>query len=121
MLVDTLTKKKDLSMDQYPKSEERKQQVAKVSYTRAIGSLMHAITCTRPDICFVVGMVSRYKNNPKALHYAMVKRIYRYLKGTTNIALCYQGENLKLIRYSDVDESTNRDERKSTLSYAFIF
>lgn len=36
-----------------------------VSYASAIGSLMYAIFCTRPDICSVVGMVRRLWSNPR--------------------------------------------------------
>ena len=36
--------------------------MARVPYASAIGSLMYAMLYTRPDICFAVGMVSRYQS-----------------------------------------------------------
>ena len=57
----------------------------KVPYTSAVGSLMYAMMCTRPDICFAVDMVSRYQSNPGPVHWKAVKRILRYLKGTAII------------------------------------
>ena len=50
-----------LTLDQCPKNVEEKNQMSKVPYASAIGSLMYAMLCTRPDICFAVGMVSRYQ------------------------------------------------------------
>ncbi|KAL0293499.1 UNVERIFIED_CONTAM: Retrovirus-related Pol polyprotein from transposon TNT 1-94, partial [Sesamum angustifolium] len=49
-----------------------------------------------------------------------VKRILRYLKGPSDLALCYHGGSLRLVGYSDADGSTDRDERKSTSGYAFL-
>ena len=51
-------------------------------YQRAIRSLMYAMLRSRPDIAFIVSMVSRFALNPTAEHITAVKRILRYLKGT---------------------------------------
>ena len=78
--------------------------MSKVPYAGVVGSLMYAMMCTRPDICYVVGLVSRYQSNPSQKHWMTVKRILRYLKGTSNYMLCYQGKNdLRLIGYFDLD------------------
>ncbi|KAL0298882.1 UNVERIFIED_CONTAM: Retrovirus-related Pol polyprotein from transposon TNT 1-94 [Sesamum radiatum] len=94
--------------------------MAKISYASAVGSLMYAMMCTRPDLCVAVGIVSRYHRNPGPEHWIAVKRILRYLKGTSYMALCYHGGSLKLVGYSDADGSADRDERKSTSGYAFL-
>ncbi|KAK0585008.1 hypothetical protein LWI29_022138 [Acer saccharum] len=70
-----------LSKEQSPKTEEEKDFMAKVPYASAIGSLMYAMTCTRPDISHAVGVVSRYMSNPGKLHWEAVKWILRYLRG----------------------------------------
>ena len=57
--------------------------------------------CTRPDISFVVVMVSRYQSNPRPAHWKAVKRILRYLHGTIDHVLCYLGGDLRLTGYSD--------------------
>ena len=72
-----------------PKTPQEKEKIAKDSYLSAIGSLMYAMMCTRPDICFVVGMVSKYQSNPGQTYWKAVKRILRYLKGTADYSLCY--------------------------------
>ena len=91
-----------------------------VSYAEAIGNLMYAMLCTRPDICFAIGMVSRYQSNPRPVHWATVKRIFRYLRGTTNFALCFHRGDLRLKGYNDADWASDRDERKFTSGYAFV-
>ena len=51
-----------------------------------IGSLLY-ITATRLDIMFSVGLCAKFQSNPKLSHLKVVKRIFRYLKGTTNLGL----------------------------------
>ncbi|GMP50698.1 hypothetical protein CsSME_00017211 [Camellia sinensis var. sinensis] len=76
--------------------------------------------CTRPDICYAVGLVSRYQSNPGPAHWKAVKRILRYLKGTADYTLCYQSSDLHLVGYCDADWGGDLDERKSTSGYAFM-
>ncbi|KAK4384341.1 Retrovirus-related Pol polyprotein from transposon TNT 1-94 [Sesamum angolense] len=109
-----------LSKELCPQTEEEKKRMTKIPYASAVGSLMYAMMCTRPDLCFAVGMVSRYQSNPGPDHWVAVKRILRYLKGTSNLALSYHGGSLRLVGYSDADGSADRDERKSTSGYAFL-
>ena len=64
---------------------------------------MYAMLCTRPNICFAVGIVSCYQSNPGHVHWAVVKRIFRYLRGITDFALCFHRDDLRLKGYSDAD------------------
>jgi len=75
---------------------------------------MYAMLCTQPDICFAVDLVSRYQSNPGTAHWQVFKRIMCYLRGTTDLVLCYQGGDLKLRGYSDTDWGGDLDESKST-------
>eukprot|EP00253_Pinus_taeda_P017667 PITA_17667 len=52
--------------------------MSKVQYASAVGSLMYAMVCTRPDIAHAVGVVSRYMNNPGKEHWMAVKWILRW-------------------------------------------
>ena len=54
----------------------------RVPYASAVGSLMYAMLCTRPDICYAVGMVSRFQSNPGLDHWIAVKQILKYLRKT---------------------------------------
>ena len=75
----------------------------KVLYANAVGSQIYAMLCTRLDISYAVGMVSRYQSNPGETHWKAVKRILRYLKGTVDYRLCYQGQDLQLKGYTNAD------------------
>eukprot|EP00253_Pinus_taeda_P006357 PITA_06357 len=77
--------------------------MSKVPYALAVGSLMYVMVYTRPDIAHAVGVVSRYMNNLGKQHWMVVKLIIRYLRGTTNQALCFGGSNIALQGYVDVD------------------
>ena len=53
-----------LSKDMCPETQEEIDYISKIPYSSAVGSLMYAMVCTRPDIVHVVGVVRRYINNP---------------------------------------------------------
>ena len=93
--------------------------MSKVPYTSAIGSLMYAMVCTRPDIAYAVGVVSRFMSRPGKQHWETVKWILRYLKGSSNTCLCFTGASLKLQGYVDVDFTDDIDSRKSTTGFVF--
>jgi len=110
-----------LSCDMCPKTLEEKDKMSRVPYAIVVGSLMYAMMCTRPDICYTVGLVSRYQSNPGQKHWMTVKRILQYLKGTSNYMLCYQGKkDLRLIGFSDADWGGDVDQSKSTSGCAFL-
>ena len=75
-----------LNAKQCPRGEKEKAEMRKVPYASAVGNLMYAMVCTRPDIAFVVGAISRYMSNPGGEHWGVVKWILRYLKGTSGCA-----------------------------------
>ena len=117
----SVDKSLSLSRDMCPKTSKEKEKMSKIPYASAVGSLMYAMICTRPDICYAVGLVSRYKSNPGQKHWMAVKRILRYLKGTSDYMLCYQRKKyLRLISYSDADWGGDIDQSKSTSGYAFL-
>jgi len=110
-----------LSCDMCPKTLEEKEKMSRVPYASVVGSLMYAMMCTRPNICYAVRLVSRYQSNPGQKHWMVVKRILRYLKGTSNYMLCYQGKkDLRLISFSDVDWGGDVNQSKSTSGCAFL-
>ena len=77
--------------------------MAKVPYTSAIRSLMYAVVCTRPDIDYAVGDVSRFMSNPGKAHWEAMKGILRYLRGTTKKCLYFGEGELKVQGYVDAD------------------
>ena len=61
-------------------------------YRQLVGSLIY-LTLTRPDISYVVGVVSRYMSNPKKPHLDAVRRILRFVKDTINFGIQYKKTN----------------------------
>lgn len=110
-----------LSKEQCPSTDEEKEDMAKVPYSSAVGSLMYAMVCTRPDIAHAVGMVSRFLSNPGREHWNAVKWIMRYLRGTSNMNLCLGFEKPVLVGYTDADMAGDIDTRKSTSGYLINF
>ena len=106
---------------QCPTSEKEKQEMSKVPYLPAIGSLMYAMVCTRPDIAHAVGVVSRFLSNPGKDHWAVVKWILRYLRGTSRVCLCFGSGEPFLDGYLDADMAGDLDSRKSTSGFLMIF
>ncbi|XP_042067219.1 uncharacterized protein LOC121810525 [Salvia splendens] len=53
-----------LSQEMCPKTPSEIEEMRRIPYASAVGSLMYVMLCTRPDICFVVGMVAKYQLNP---------------------------------------------------------
>ncbi|XP_059455086.1 LEAF RUST 10 DISEASE-RESISTANCE LOCUS RECEPTOR-LIKE PROTEIN KINASE-like 2.1 [Corylus avellana] len=115
-----IAKGENLCLEMCLKTQDEIEKMTRVPYANAIGSLMYAMMCAQQDICDAVGLVSRFQSNPEQTHWKAVKRILRYLKGTANYVLCYQGSNLCLVGYSDADWGSDLDERKSTSGYAFL-
>ena len=60
-----------LSKEPSPKTTEERDHMALVPYASAVGSLMYAMVCTRPDIAHAVGVVSRYIANPGKEHWKL--------------------------------------------------
>ena len=61
-----------------------------VPYASALGSIMYAQVCTRPDIAFVTGLLGRYQSNPGYDHWVAAKKAMRYLKRTKDYMLIYK-------------------------------
>lgn len=84
-------------------------------YRQAIGSLMYLSVATRPDITFAVNLASRYLETATKIHWNAVKRILKYLKGTTGYGLKFNRNQEQHVRvYSDADYAGDTDTRRST-------
>ena len=88
--------------------------VEEKSYRGMIGSLLY-LTASRPHIVFSVGLYAHFQSKPKESHLNVIKRIFRYLKHTPNLALWYpRGCNFHLVGYVDADCEGFLVDRKST-------
>jgi hypothetical protein len=109
MVVGCKINKYDISLD-----------VNQRTYRSMIGNILY-ITTSRPNIMRVVGMVGRYQSAPKQSHLTIVKRIFKYLKGTMTYGLWYpRNQNFQLTTYLDADSENCLDEGKKTSGGVFF-
>ncbi|XP_073831868.1 uncharacterized protein [Musca autumnalis] len=88
-------------------------------YRELLGSLMYLMLCSRPDICFAVGYLARYQENPSELHWQHLKRIVRYLKGTISYKLHFKPNDETILGFVDADWASDATDRKSVSGYVF--
>ena len=91
-----------------------------VKYRELVGSLIYAMTCTRPDLCWIVTVLSQHLANPTEEHCVALKHVLRYLKGTLHYELCFRKsyDGLQLTGFSDASWGSC-DDRKSVTGYCF--
>ena len=88
--------------------------VDQTKYRDMIGSLLY-LTISRPNIMYNVYLCARFQVCPKEPHLNVVKRMFRYLKGTINIGLWYpKCDNFELIFYLNADFGGCKIDRKIT-------
>nr|GEY05689.1 uncharacterized mitochondrial protein AtMg00810-like [Tanacetum cinerariifolium] len=79
-----------------------------------IGSLLY-LTTSKPDIMFSVCLCARFQENPKTTHLEAVKRIFRYIRGTSHLGLWYpKGTGIETVVYADSDHASDYIDRKRT-------
>ncbi|PWA86467.1 gag/pol polyprotein [Artemisia annua] len=99
-------------------------------YRQIVGALQYA-SLSRPDITFAVNKVCQYMHTPTENHWSAVKRILRYLKGTSHFGLFIRhgsgstlhaftdvNWNSTLRAFSDADWAGCPDDRRSTGGFA---
>ena len=80
---------------------------------------MYAMVSTRPDISHAVGVVSRFMENPGKEHWAAVKWVLRYLRGTSDYYITYNSGCELVCGYVDYDFVGDLDKMRSTSGYVF--
>ncbi|GJV98999.1 hypothetical protein Tco_1554251 [Tanacetum coccineum] len=93
--------------------DEEGESVDNTKYRGMIGSLLY-LTASRPDIMFSVCLCARFQEDKKTSHLEAVKRIFRYIKGTTHLGLWYpKGSGIETVVYADSDHAGDYVDRKS--------
>ena len=87
----------------------------------AIGALNHMMVTSRPDICYAVSLLSRYMDKPSQAVIEGIKRVFRYLRGTSKLCLCLSDGPSQITCYSDSDWAGDLASRKSTSGMALLF
>ncbi|XP_021911171.1 uncharacterized protein LOC110825008, partial [Carica papaya] len=89
------------------------------NYRSLIGSLLY-LTASRPDILFVVSLLSRYMASPRESHLQAAKHALRYLKRTWNFGVQFKVRaEGGLVGYSDSDWVGSMEDARSTTEYFF--
>ena len=109
-----------LSIKQCPSMPEEIERMKRIPYKEGIGSLLNAALTTHPDIAFASSVLGQFAQNPGRIHWEALKRIMRYLKGTSELELVLGGKpGGGLSVYSDVDFAS-QEHRHSISGYAVL-
>jgi hypothetical protein len=88
-------------------------------FRQTVGSLIY-LTITRPDLSYLVGVISRYMARPTEEDLQSALCILRYVSGTKDRGLLYRaGTTVQLAGYTDADWAGNAANHRSTFGYAF--
>ncbi|GKC17598.1 hypothetical protein Tco_1014380 [Tanacetum coccineum] len=113
-LEDSKPTKTPMSTEIKLTKDDESDSVDSSKYQGMIGSLLY-LTASRPNIMFSVCLCARFQENPKTTHLEAVKRIFRYIRGTSHLVLWYlKGTGIETIVYADSDHASNYVDRKST-------
>nr|GEW48443.1 hypothetical protein [Tanacetum cinerariifolium] len=106
--------KTPMSFDTKLTKDEECESVNSTKYRGMIGSLLYLMK-SRPDIMFSVCLYTRFQEAPKTSHLEAIKRIFRYIKGTTHLELWYhKGTRIETVVYADSDHAGDYVDRKRT-------
>ena len=85
-----------------------------------MGPLIY-LSHTRPDISYVVGVVSQFMHEPRTVHLDAVYRILRYLKSAPGKGILFSNHgHLRLEAFTDADWAGSIDDRRSTSGYCIF-
>ncbi|GKA40772.1 hypothetical protein Tco_0733365 [Tanacetum coccineum] len=119
-----MQEKSNLSKAQGENKLGEVKRIERVLYALAIGSIMYAVRCTRPDVAFAQNLCSRFQQNLSEAHWTVVKTILKYLRNIKDMVLVYgrnPGNELKVTCYTDVGFQIDKDDTKSQSGYVFVF
>ena len=68
-----------LFFKQYPQSPEEEEEMSRVLYASAVGSLIYVMVCTKSDLTYAVSTVSWFMSNPGKYYWEAVKWVLQYL------------------------------------------
>ncbi|WVZ96608.1 hypothetical protein U9M48_042224 [Paspalum notatum var. saurae] len=109
-----------LSKTQCPSTTDGQKRMSEITYASAIGSIMYAMMCTRPDVSFALSVTSRYQSCPGEGHWIAVKNILKYLRRTKDLFLVFGGEEeLTVNGYTDAGFQTDKDDSRSQAGFVF--
>nr|AAP03364.1 putative polyprotein [Oryza sativa Japonica Group] len=110
----------NLGKNQCPQATDERNKMSVIPYASAIGCIMYAMLCTRPDVSYALSATSRYQLDPGESHWIAVKNILKYLRRTKDMFLVYGGqEELVVNGYTDASFQTDKDDFRSQSKFVF--
>ena len=89
-------------------------------YRALVGSLMHPVVWTRPDLAYAVGILGQFAHQPTDEHWNIGMEILKYVKSTMNTKLVYKGsDNFELKGYADSDWAADQETGRSIYGYIY--
>lgn len=111
-----------LSKTHEPKIEEEERKTHEIPYANTVGSIMYSLVCNRPDVAYVLSIVSRFMVKPCTTQWQVIKWLMRYIRESFNKEIAYR-KHIKhedqLVAFVDSDYAGCLDSRKSIFGYAF--
>jgi hypothetical protein len=109
-----------LSKSQCATTPDERKRMSAIPYASAIGSIMYAMLCTRPDVSFALSVTSRYQSNFGEDHWTVVKGILKNLRRTKDMFLIFGGEDELVVKgYTDASFQTDKDDSASQSGFVF--
>ncbi len=91
-----------LTKAQCPSTLKKRNRMSRIPYASAIGSIVYAMVCTRPDVSNTLSMTSKYQSDPGEQHWIAIKNIFKYLRRTKDMFLVYGSEEVFVVKgYTD--------------------
>ena len=100
-------------------SKNKSESISQLEYSRVIGSLMYLMSCTRPDIAYVISKLSKYTSNPQIDNWKEIVRVLKYLRFTRSYGLHYTRFLTVLEGYNNASWISDIKDSKSTSRYVF--
>ena len=102
-----------------PQIYDERTHMSMIPYASAIGSIMYAMLCTRPDVSYALSVMRIYQLDSGMGHWDAVKNILKYLRRNKDVFLIYGDGDLSVNGYSDASFQSDRDDSKSQSGYVF--
>jgi len=106
-----------------PTSEEEKQNMSNYPYREALGGITWLAIVSRPDLAYAASLLGQYSANPGKTHWKALMRVFKYLRGTHDLALTLgkvsNADPNILTGHMDANWARDADDHRSTSGYAF--
>jgi hypothetical protein len=107
----------DLVALDYPLTQEIRTLQERMTYPSLIGCIRHLVNCSRPDLSFICGVLSRYQSDPTPTHWKALIQVLRYVRGTPTLGVALGGASLNPVAYCDADWGGIPESSRSTSGY----